>query len=185
LEDPPGGSEIDEYVDLNNRGEIVGFHNDDQGVTTTGFLRTKRGRFIDVVVPGSVVTGPLKINDRRQVVGIYVDEAGSVHGFLWDDGEFSTIDVPRATGTAVLGINNRGQMVGSYIDADGAYHGFLRERNGHVVTLPEAPGAQPAMGGTQPSAINDRGQIAGLTLRRPRRVARLPARARRADDARR
>jgi hypothetical protein len=31
LEDPPGGSEIDEYVDLNNRGEIVGFHNDDQG----------------------------------------------------------------------------------------------------------------------------------------------------------
>jgi probable HAF family extracellular repeat protein len=77
-----------------------------------------------------VVTGPLKINDRRQVVGIYVDEAGSVHGFLWDDGEFSTIDVPRATGTAVLGINNRGQMVGSYIDADGAYHGFLRERNG-------------------------------------------------------
>ena len=162
LEEPPGGSEIDEYVDLNNRGEMVGFYNDDQGVTTTGFLRTKRGRFIDVVVPGSVVTGPLKINDRRQVVGIYVDEAGSVHGFLWDDGEFSTIDVPRATGTAVLGINNRGQMVGSYIDADGAYHGFLRERNGRVVTLPEAPGAQPAMGGTQPSAINDRGQIVGL-----------------------
>jgi uncharacterized membrane protein len=162
LEEPPGGSGIDEYVDLNNRGEMVGFYNDDQGVTTTGFLRTKRGRFIDVVVPGSVVTGPLKINDRRQVVGIYVDEAGSVHGFLWDDGEFSSIDVPRATGTAVLGINNRGQMVGSYIDADGAYHGFLRERNGRVVTLPEAPGAQPAMGGTQPSAINDRGQIVGL-----------------------
>ena len=162
LEDPPGGTDIDEYVDINNRGEMVGFYNDDQGVTTTGFLRTKGGRFIDLVVPGSVVTGPLRINDQRQVVGIYADEAGSVHGFLWDDGEFSTIDVPRATDTAVLGINNRGQIVGSYIDADGAYHGFLRERNGRVVTLPEAPGAQPAMGGTQPSAINDRGQIAGV-----------------------
>ena len=176
LEDPPGGSGIDEYVDLNNRGEMVGFYNDDQGVTTTGFLRTKRGRFIDVVVPGSVVTGPLKINDRRQVVGIYVDEAGSVHGFLWDDGEFSTIDVPRATGTAVLGINNRGQMVGSYIDADGAYHGFLRERNGRVVTLPEAPGAQPAMGGTQPCRDQRPRPDRRPRLRRPRRVARLPAR---------
>ena len=140
LEDPPGGSGIDEYVDINNRGETVGFYNDDQGATTTGFLRTKRGRFIDIVVPGSVVTGPLKINDRRQVVGIYVDEAGSVHGFLWDDGEFSTIDVPRATGTAVLGINNRGQMVGSYIDADGAYHGFLRERNGPCRDASRGPG---------------------------------------------
>ncbi len=162
LEDPPGGSDLDEYVDINNRGEMVGFYNDDQGATTTGFLRTKRGRFVDIAFPGSVVSGPLKINDRRQVVGIYVDEAGSVHGFLWDDGQFRTIDVPGATGTLLLGINNRAQMVGSYIDARGAYHGFLRERNGRVRTLPDAPGAEPAMGGTQPAALNDRGQVVGL-----------------------
>jgi uncharacterized membrane protein len=53
-------------------------------------------------------------------------------------------------------------MVGSYIDADGAYHGFLRDRKGAVTTLPEAPGADPASGGTQPCAINERGQIVGL-----------------------
>jgi uncharacterized membrane protein len=162
LEDPPGGSDLDEYVDISNRGDMVGFYNDERGATTTGFLRTKRGRFVDIAVPGSTLTGPLKINDRRQVVGIYVDRAGALHGFLWDDGEFRTIDVPRATGTAVLGINNRGQMVGSYIDADGAYHGFRRERKGSVSTLPEAPGAEPAAGGTQPASINDRGEIAGL-----------------------
>ena len=162
LEDPPGGSDLDEYVDINNRGETVGFYNDAHGATTTGFLRTKRGRFVDVVVPGSVVSGPLKINDRRQVVGIYVDNAESVHGFLWDDGRFRTIDVPGATGTVVLGINNRGHMVGSYIDANGAYHGFLRKRNGRVLTLPDVPGAEPAMGGTQPSALNDRGLVVGL-----------------------
>jgi hypothetical protein len=40
-------------------------------------------------------------------------------------------------------------MVGSYIDADGAYHGFVRDRRGAVTTLPEAPGADPASGGTQ------------------------------------
>jgi uncharacterized membrane protein len=168
---PPG--QFDEYVDINNRGEIVGFYNDDQGATTTGFLRTKRGRFVDLVVPGSQVTGPLKINDRRQVVGIYLDAdaqpnpdgilpPGVLHGFLWDDGEFETIDVPGAAATAVLGINNRGHMVGSYIDAGGAYHGFVRERRGAVTTLPEAPGAAPARGGTQPGNINERGQIVGL-----------------------
>jgi uncharacterized membrane protein len=162
LEDPPGGSDFDEYVDINNRGEMVGFYNDGQGVTTTGFLRTRRGRFVDIVFPGSVVTGPLKINDHREVVGIYADRAGAVHGFLWDDGRFRTIDVPGASGTAVLAINNRGQTAGSYIDAGGAYHGFVRERSGRVRTLPDAPGTEPTMGGTQPAALNDRGQVVGV-----------------------
>ena len=64
---------------------------------------------------------------------------------------------PGAAATAVLGVNDRGQMVGSYIDARGAYHGFLRDTNGAVTTLPEAPGADPASGGTQPAALNERG----------------------------
>ena len=52
--------------------------------------------------------------------------------------------------------------VGSSIDAQGAYHGFLRDRNGAVTTLPEASGADPASGGTQPTSLNERGQIVGL-----------------------
>jgi uncharacterized membrane protein len=165
IEDPPGTSGDGlsyEAVDISNRGEIVGFYNDEEGATTTGFLRTRRGRFEDINVPGSQLTGPLKINDRRQVVGIYVDAGGGLHGFLWDDGDFTTIDVPSSASTAVLGINGRGQMVGSYIDAEGAYHGFLRDRKGAVTTLPDAPGADPASGGTQPASINERGQIVGL-----------------------
>jgi hypothetical protein len=157
---PPGRT--DELIDINNRGEIVGFYNDENGATTTGFLRTTKGRFVDVKVPGSVVTGPLKINDRRQVVGLYVDAAGRAHGFVWDHGDYRTIDVPGAAATFVLGINNHGQIVGSSIDAAGAYHGFLRDRQGVVTILPDAPGAVPAMGGTQPSAVNDRGQIVGV-----------------------
>jgi uncharacterized membrane protein len=165
IDDPPGttGERLSyEAVDINNRGEIVGFYNDEQGATTTGFLRSGKGRFADVAVPGSLVTGPLRINDRRQVVGLYVDVDGAVHGFLRDDGHVETIDVPGATATVVLGINNHGQMVGSYIDADGAYRGFLRERRGDITTLAEAPGADPVSGGTQPAMINDRGQIVGV-----------------------
>jgi uncharacterized membrane protein len=173
LEDPPGGSDVDEYVDINNSGEIVGFYNDDQGVTTTAFLRTRKGRFVDIRVPGAQLTGVLKINDRRQVVGLYVDAdarpgpdgtipPGAIHGFVWHDGHYKTIDVPGAAATLVLGINNRRQMVGSYIDAAGGYHGFLRDRRGAVSTLPELPGADPTAGGTQPTSISDRGRIVGL-----------------------
>jgi uncharacterized membrane protein len=165
IDDPPGTRSDRlsyETIDINNRGEIVGFYNDDQGVTTTGFLRTKNGRFVEIRVPGSQVTGPFKVNDRRQVVGLYVDAEGALHGFLWHDGDYETVDVPGATATAPLGINNRGQIVGSYIDAAGTYHGFLRDRDGAVTTLPEAPGADPARGGTQPASINERGQIVGV-----------------------
>jgi uncharacterized membrane protein len=162
IPDPPGGSDADEYIDINNRGAIVGFLNDDQGASTTGFLRTRGGRFKRINVPRSKVTGPLKINDRRQVVGIYLDKRNEIHGFLWDDGRYKTIDVRGAASTLVLGINNRGRMVGSYIDDKGAYHGFVRNRRGRVRTLPDVPGADPMMGGTQPAAINDSGQITGL-----------------------
>ena len=146
VEDPPDGQDgnaFDEYLDINKRGEMVGFYNDTEGFTTTGFLRTKRGRFVDLSVPGSQVTAAFKINDWRQVAGFYVDVAGAAHGFLWDEGDYETIDVPGAVATLVLGINNRGQMVGSYIDAAGAYHGFRRHRNGAITPLPEASGAVP------------------------------------------
>jgi probable HAF family extracellular repeat protein len=141
-----------ETLDINSRGEIVGFYNDDQGNTTTGFLRTRRGRFVDINIPGSQVTAPFRINDRRQVVGIYADAAGVPHGFLWDDGDYQTIDVPGAAATFVDGVDNHGQLVGSYGDAQGAYHGFVRNQDGAVTTLPDAPGAEPTAGGRCPSA---------------------------------
>ena len=164
IDDPPGTRSDRlsyETTDINNRGQIVGFYNDEQGNTTTGFLRTRKGRFVDINVPGSRVTAPFRVNDRGQIVGIFADAAGAVHGFHWDDGVYETIDVPGATGTLVVGVNNRGQMVGSYRDAAGASHGFLRDRDGSVTTLPEAPGADPAQGGTVPSSINEDGQIVG------------------------
>ena len=143
LEDPsdgPDGDASDEYVDINNRGEIVGFYNDEQGFTTTGFLRTEQGRFVDINVPGSQVTGPLKINDRGHVVGIYVDAdaelnpdgstpPGVAHGFLWHHGDFETIDVPGAAATFVLGINNRG--------SDGR---LVHRRRGHTTASPVTDG---------------------------------------------
>ena len=60
IEDPadgPDGTASDEYVDINYRGEIVGFYNDDQGATTTLVLRTRNGRYVDIRYPDAQVTG--------------------------------------------------------------------------------------------------------------------------------
>jgi hypothetical protein len=161
IEDPPGGSDLDEYVDLNNRGDAVGFLNDDRGFTTTGFLRGKNGHFTRLRVPGSQVTGPVKLNDRRQVVGLYVDD-GVVHGFRWDAGRYTTIDVRGAEATIPFGINNKGVIVGTYVDGKGVYHAFRRDRRGKVTTLRDAPRTDAAAGdATLPAGINDHGQIVG------------------------
>jgi hypothetical protein len=52
---PRAAGDFDEYVDINKSGEIVGFYNDDHGFTTTGFLRSRRGRFANIDVPDSLV----------------------------------------------------------------------------------------------------------------------------------
>jgi hypothetical protein len=52
---PRAAGDFDEYVDINKSGEIVGFYIDDHGFTTTGFLRSRRGRFASIDVPDSLV----------------------------------------------------------------------------------------------------------------------------------
>ena len=53
------------------------------------------------------------------------DVPGTLHGFLFDKGNFTTIDVPGATTTAASGINGFRQIVGLFTDAGGTFHGFL------------------------------------------------------------
>jgi hypothetical protein len=54
------------------------------------------------------------------------------------------------------GINNRGEIVGEYIIAASKESNFLRDRRGRITSF-DVPGAR----GTEPSDINDRGQIVG------------------------
>jgi probable HAF family extracellular repeat protein len=164
IDDPVPGAALTEVIDINNRGDIVGFsYRTDadlaQGLSR-GFRIDRRGRYRPIEVPGARWTAPFRSNDRGQIVGFYADANDAIHGFVYNDGELETVDAPGAVATLLYGINNRGQMVGSSIDADGEYHGLVRDRRGRFTTL-DAPGADPASGGTQPAGINDRGQVVG------------------------
>ena len=61
----------------------------------SAFVRDKRGDgFATIDVPGAQGTEPHRINNRGQIVGLYSDSEGTMHGFLLDDDEFTTIDHP-------------------------------------------------------------------------------------------
>jgi hypothetical protein len=164
--DPPDSFPNEELADINNRGEIVGFADEDgdNAAGARGFLRTRRGRYVAIEVPGAGSTVPFKANDRGQVVGLYLDRVppGATphpeHGFIWDDGEVTTVDHPdAANGTWLFGINNRGDTVGWYYDRDDRAHGFLRDRRGRYTTI-DVPGAER---GTLVTSVNDRGETVG------------------------
>lgn len=76
--------------------------------------------------PGATLTQAWDVNARGDVVGVYRDTAGRIHGFLRSaQGEFTSIDVPNATLTRAFGINTSGDIVGTYI-AGGVQHAFVR-----------------------------------------------------------
>jgi uncharacterized protein (TIGR03437 family) len=104
---------------INDNGEIVG--------TTTvfggfsgGYLRREDGTIVNFAVPGASQTFPAGINNRGQIVGMYI-KGGSYsvrHGFLRDtDGSYTTVDMTGLSwsqlGTWLTGINNTGQMTGN------------------------------------------------------------------------
>jgi probable HAF family extracellular repeat protein len=115
---------------------------------------------------------PTGINDRRQIVGEYVDDRLISRGFLIDhDGRYTRIDVPGSLATNAAKINNRGQIVGVYSDTSRdlgdrpdsdptaptyKLRGFLRDQHGRFTRL-DFPGARSS----QAFGINDRGQVVG------------------------
>jgi hypothetical protein len=83
-------------------------------------------RSIVVSVPGALYTIPARINDREQIVGLYVDGSDGEHGFLLANGMYTTIDVPgaRRDGGARINGSHNPTIVGNYVDASGKLHGF-------------------------------------------------------------
>ena len=98
-------------VAMNNRGQIVGSMDTEDGVANA-FL-WEDGRMTDL---GSLFGGDteaLGINDRGQVVGDSYNAEGYRRAFLWERGVMTALDTLPGFGDSVAyAINNRGQIVG-------------------------------------------------------------------------
>jgi probable HAF family extracellular repeat protein len=102
---------------LNNRGDLVG------NIGGDAFLWSK-GQYTYLRVPGSGETEARGINDEGQIVGFWLDDTLSIHGFVFANGTFTEVTVPGGSMVELWGINNAGQVVGSYTDEAGLPHGF-------------------------------------------------------------
>ena len=158
--DFPGGT-LTTTRGINNHGEIVGAY---RVVPPRHPLLIKHGQYIPLApntILGTDLSEAFKINDRGDVVGAYVDDAGFSHGFLLSNsGNVTTIDFPGADDTYARGINESGTIVGQWdlVDANGNLlitHGFLW-KDGNFTQF-DFPGA----GDTYLFGINARGDLAG------------------------
>ena len=146
---------------INNAGHIVGDFLD-AAFTQHAFL-LREGQFTVIDFPGAVGTLHSGINVRGDIVAGYFtsDNPDIAHGFLLTHrGKFEVIAYPGAVESGPVAINARGDMVGVWDnDIFFNFHGFIL-RDGDFVTL-DYPGAIGELGGSNPSGINSRGQIAG------------------------
>ena len=88
-------------------------------------------------------TLPQKINERGDIVGVFIDSSGVTRGFVrFSDGSFSDpiVDPNDTVGfTEGRGINNPRTVVGDYVGSDGNSHGFFL--SGGTFTTYDVPGA--------------------------------------------
>ena len=109
---------------INDIGQIVGNYVAAKDNQRHGFLRSSKGDFTTLDVPGADITIAQGINNAGTIVGAYV-VGDIVHGFVLTNGIFTTVDVKDALETQIFSINAKGEIVGLYFDAAGVTHGFL------------------------------------------------------------
>jgi uncharacterized membrane protein len=116
--------------------------------------------FVVIDPPGATQSRALGMNEVGDVVGLYRDTAGAMHGFLRSPrGEFSTIDVPGATFTIAHGINNLGEIVGRFGEAGtGHVRGFALAEGEYAYF--DFPGSTHI----EPEDINEKGEVSGKYL---------------------
>src|SRR5204863_8971538 len=110
--------------------------------------------------PGTVIsTQPQKINERGDIVGVFVDSNFVTRGFVrFSNGSFSApiVDPNDTVGfTEGRGINNSGTVCGDYAHPDGNQSGFFL--SGGTFTEYDVPGAVS----TAVLGINDPGDFTG------------------------
>jgi probable HAF family extracellular repeat protein len=118
-----------------------------------GFAKAGTWKTIDV--PGSIYTVVSGINQNSDLVGNFVDESGTQHGFLFSDGTFETIDPAGSIETLASGINDNRKVVGEYYETGFIGHGFLFD--GVNYTTLDFPGATQTTAG----GINNAGFVVG------------------------
>jgi probable HAF family extracellular repeat protein len=97
------------FYGVNSAGAAAGWCTSSKTGLAEGFVYAK-GKFTAVNFPKSNGTEATGINDKGEVVGLYLDSANNAHGFLFANKKYTAINVKGATQTAAWSINNAGEI---------------------------------------------------------------------------
>jgi len=143
---------------INERGQVAGY-SVRGGQVERGFLWAD-GMLTDLGGFGSTVNRVDALNDRGQVVGYaYVPSTNTGHAFLWQDGVVTDLGVPFNAFARPALINNDGWVVLDQTLPNIPWDQGLLWRSGVLTKLAAGDGS----GGSYATAMNDRGQIVGVS----------------------
>jgi probable HAF family extracellular repeat protein len=144
-------------LDVNNRGEVVGFS------SASGRQHAFRWRdgvytdLNDVLAPNAFSTGADAINDRSTIIGSIVTSFFESQAYTLRDGQVTQVAPVPGVDTFPSDINNRGQMI--VLTNQGAGQTYFID-GGNVEQLPGLPGS----GGMLGLALNERGAVVGHSI---------------------
>ena len=162
----PPGAETSAATGVNNSHQTVGLFRTAGSVRTQGFLWDRgRNRFtlLAAPFPEAVSTLPLAINNHGAIIGVYVTELPTTHGFLLKNGVWTRLDAPLAEDTILNDINDAEQIVGTAFSrgAGGTYPFLLEDGVFRRLLLP----ARAFTEFVEVLSINNRGQLLGVYRR--------------------
>jgi hypothetical protein len=123
--DVPGALSTDVFG-INDAGDFAGDFSDDD-VIGQAFISVG-GTVTSFSVPAATATLAYQINNNKKlVVGYYIDSSGILHGYYRDaNGALHfPIDPSGSVQTILFGDNNKNWVVGRYADSSGVTHGLF------------------------------------------------------------
>ena len=144
------------FYGINSAGAAAGWCTSTKTALYTGFVYAG-GKFTAVNFPKSNGTQAIGINDKGDVVGLYLDSGNVQHGFVKRGSKYTTIDVTGDTTSEAWGINNSGQIAVFAIGSAGGYQSFIY--NGKTFKKISDPNAGTS--GTIIRDVNNKGDATG------------------------
>ena len=144
------------FYGINSSGAAAGWCTSTKTGLYEGFVYSG-GKLTAVNFPKSNGTQAIGINDKGDVVGLYLDSSSVQHGYVKTGSKYKSIDVTGDTGTEAWGINNGGDIAVFAISSAGGYDSFIY--NGKTFKKVSDPNAGTS--GTIIRSTNNKGDAAG------------------------
>ena len=144
------------FFGINSAGTAVGWCTSAKTGLDIGFEYSK-GKFTTIAFPKASGTQPTGINDKGEVVGLYLDSSALSHGFSKIGTKYTRIDVKGGSNTVAWGVTNKGQITVYTTNSAGTFDSYLL--TGKTFKKIDNPGAGST--GTIVHTPNNKGDIDG------------------------